>query len=189
MNEEDLIACVRARIVDPKSRIDSRTTGTPRLYGVATPEALDAAAAEMGVPLPALLRRLYSEVENGGFGPATGLIGVSGGHTNIDGESLNAAYTKLRVQGWPEGILPLCDWGDGAWACVDARTSDQRIVTMDESGPTQTNFTLRSWLEAWVSGADLLPETFEIEDGILTNPFTQKPMAVKRRGRARGTRL
>lgn len=35
----------------------------------ASAEALDAAEASMGVALPPLLRRLYAEIANGGFGP------------------------------------------------------------------------------------------------------------------------
>ena len=48
----------------------------------ATPEALDAAEARMGAALPPLLRRLYGEVANGGFGPGSGIIGIEGGWTD-----------------------------------------------------------------------------------------------------------
>lgn len=34
----------------------------------------------IGYPLPSLLRRLYTEVANGGFGPMSGIVGVRGGH-------------------------------------------------------------------------------------------------------------
>jgi hypothetical protein len=57
---------------------------------------------------------------------------------------------------------------------------------MDEAGLMPTRNTLSSWLEAWVSGVDLIMETFEFFDATVTNPFTKKPMAVKRRGRAKG---
>ncbi len=79
MTEDELLIAIRLRIADPKSRIDIRTVGTPPQYGVATIGALDAAEAELGFALPALLRRLYLEVENGGFGPGAGLLGVEGG--------------------------------------------------------------------------------------------------------------
>jgi hypothetical protein len=182
MTNEELFAAVRKRIVDPKLRIDISTMRTPRLYGPATSEALEAAGEKLGFALPLLLRRIYSEVENGGFGPGAGLIGVDGGHTNVDGQSLSAAYINFRAHEWPEGLLPVCDLGDGAWSCLDCRTPDARVVTMDESGPTRSGFTLFSWLEAWVSGVDLVSETFEIEERLITNPFTKEPMTVKRRG-------
>ena len=183
MTEEELLDAIRKRITDPKRRIDMTTVDTPPLYGAASTKALEAAEAQVGVTLPALLRRLYTEVGNGGFGPSAGLVGVDGGHADVDGRNIGALYTDLRAQGWPEGLLPLCDWGGGAWACVD---QDGRMVTMDESGPTKTRYTLLSWLEAWVSGVDLSAETFEMFDGIMTNPFTKKQMAVKHRGRAKG---
>ncbi len=183
MTEEELIDAIRKRMTDPKKRIDMTTVDTPPLYGTASTKALDAAEAQVGFALPALLRRLYTEVGNGGFGPSAGLVGVDGGHADVDGRNIGALYTGLRAQGWPEELLPLCDWGGGAWACVD---QDGRIVTMDESGPTKTQYTLHSWLEAWLAGVDLSAETFEMVDGIMTNPFTKKPMAVKHRGRAKG---
>ncbi len=182
MTEEELIDAIRKRIADPKKRVDA-TTGDNPPYGPASAKALDAVETQVGVVLHALFRRLYTEVGNGGYGPSWGLIGVDGGHTDVDGRNVGALYADLRAEWWPEGLLPLCDWGGGAWACIDP---DGRIVTMDESGPTRTGYTLHSWLEAWVLDVDLLMETFEFADGTMTNPFTQKPIAVKRRGRAKG---
>jgi hypothetical protein len=183
MTEQELVEAIRTRIVAPAKRIDMTTVDTPPLYAAASTTAVEAAEAQVGFNLPALLRRLYTEVGNGGFGPSAGLVGVERGHPDVNGRNISALYADLRAQGWPEGLLPLCDWGGGAWACVDP---DTRIVTMDESGPTKTCYTLASWLEAWVSGVDLTAETFEFVDVFMTNPFTKKPMAVKRRGRAKG---
>jgi hypothetical protein len=183
MTDDELIDAIRKRIVDPRKRIDVTTVDTPPLCGAASARALDEAEARVGFPLPALVRRIYAEVGNGGFGPSAGLVGVDGGHADVDGRHLSALYAELRAQGLPERVLPLADWGGGAWACID---EVGRVVTMDEAGATMTRFTLASWLEAWVSGVDLLAETFEFNDGIMTNPFTKKPMAVKHRGRAKG---
>jgi len=41
----------------------------------ASPEAVDEAEEAFGFPLPGLLRRLYAEVGNGGFGPGYGIPG------------------------------------------------------------------------------------------------------------------
>jgi len=183
MTEDELIKAIRARAAQPKLRIDMTTVDTPPLYAGASTTALDVAEAQLGFPLPPLLRRLYTEVGNGGFGPGAGLVGVEGGHTDVDGQTLVALYRALRAQGWPEGLLPACDWGGGAWASID---QEGAIVTVDEAGATRTRFDLGEWLEAWVSGVDLQAETFELVDGIMTNPFTKKPMAVKHRGRAKG---
>jgi hypothetical protein len=186
MLEDDLLAAIRNRISDPKSRIDLTTAGTPPLLEPAAPGALSAAETELGFALPPLLWRLYLEVGNGGFGPGAGLGGVDGGYTDVDGRTLSAAYVARRSHKWPAKILPLCDLGDGAWSCLDRRGSNEDILTVNAVGVTRTKFALSAWLEAWVSGVDLNAETFEIETGSMTNPFTREPLTVKRRGRAKG---
>ncbi|MDX6329418.1 MAG: hypothetical protein QOI83_1801 [Streptomycetaceae bacterium] len=45
-----------------------------RLPNSATPEAVAEAEEVIGFPLPPLLRRLYLEVANGGFGPDEGIL-------------------------------------------------------------------------------------------------------------------
>src|SRR5262245_41797485 len=45
-------------------------------------EAVEAAEREFGYPFPALLRRLYLEVGNGGFGPGYGLFRLPFGDNN-----------------------------------------------------------------------------------------------------------
>jgi hypothetical protein len=120
-------------------------------------------------------------------GLGAGLLGVEGGHGDASGKTLCASYAALRAEGWPDGVLPLWDWGDGAWSCIQPRTDGDRILTADETGLTQTEFTLPSWHEAWVNGVRLFCEIYEIEDGIMTNPFTRASMRVTRRGRAKGT--
>jgi len=153
---DELLDAIRARIADPALRIDLKTIPAPPLYPPATKESLEAAEAELGFRLPHLLRRLYSEVENGGFGPGAGLVGVRGGHPDIDGRPLGALYNALRSEWWPrEGLLPLWDWGCAAWSCVDSRAADERVFAMDDTGPTPTQFTLLSWLEAWTKGVNL----------------------------------
>jgi hypothetical protein len=48
---------------------------------------------------------------------------------------------------------------------------------------------LRSWLSAWLAGADLFEVMFEpgpSRAGI--NPFTRQPMVIKGQGKAKGAR-
>lgn len=187
--EDELMAAIRQRIATPSARIDLISAGVPALLATATIEELDATEAELGFALPALLRRLYSEVENGGFGPGAGLLGVKGGHTDLDGRALAESYLALRAQGWPGGVLPLCELGNGARSCVDMRIDGNGILTVDAAGITRTSLTLLSWLHAWVSGVDIEAETFEVKRGTIINPFTKKPHPVKQRGQAKGVLL
>lgn len=184
VTEDELIDAIRAKIADAGHRIDMKTISTPPVYSAACSAAIMHTEQELGFRLTPLLRRLYMEIANGGFGPGAGLIGVEGGYTDADGRGLGQLYNAFRADGWPEWLLPLWDWGDGAWSCVDTHAQDERIIVMDEVGPTRTRFVLQTWLEAWVAGVDLLREVFHVEDAVIMNPFTRKPMSVKRRGRA-----
>jgi hypothetical protein len=47
----------------------------------ATPAQIWVTEDVLGVPLPPMLRALYTTVANGGFGPAYGIIGIAGGYT------------------------------------------------------------------------------------------------------------
>ncbi|MEP7123457.1 MAG: SMI1/KNR4 family protein [Byssovorax sp.] len=186
MTADELIVAIRIRIADPDQRIAMRTVPPPPLFGVVAASALEKTEADLGFRIPVLLRRLYSEVGNGGFGPGAGMLGVEGGYCDSEGRTLAPCYLEFKSWGWPDGLLPLWDWGGGALSCVDSLSADERIVTHDESGPVVTRFTLLSWLESWVDGVDLWREIYEMESGVLTNPFTHAPVVVARRGRAKG---
>jgi len=184
---EKLLAGLRDRRAKPETRIDMKTVPSPPLYDVATEMAVRAAERDLEVELPALLSRIYREVGNGGFGPGAGQIGLANGYLDADGRTLPEKYRQLRSEGWRERLLPLWDWGDAAWSCVDASSVNADIVTVGELGFVRTEFSLETWLSAWLHGIDLHGEIFEIGDATIVNPFTRKPMTVKRRVRAMGT--
>ena len=116
--------------------------------------ALDFAEARLGFSLPPLLRRLYSEVANGGFGPGGGLLPI---------DEAVAAYAEMtrepylpKASPWPAGLLPLVDHEPG-YDCVEAPTG--RVVGWDPDGLTERSGE-KSWrksftelapsLEAWL---------------------------------------
>jgi hypothetical protein len=187
--EDELVTAIRRRIEKPDARIDLLSARVPPLFVTATIEELDAAEVELGFALPMLIRRLYSEVGNGGFGPGAGLLGVKGGYADLDGRTLSDSYLALRTQGWPQGVLPLCEPGGGARSCADMRASGERVLTVDAGEITRTSHNLFSWLHAWVSGVDMEAEIFEVKCGTIVNPFTKKPHQIKQRGKARGVLL
>jgi hypothetical protein len=76
--------------------------------------------------------------------------------------------------------------GCAAWSCIDAGTSDERILVMDSGVLTLTKFNLFSWLEAWASGVDLTSELWERIFTTMINPFTREPMTVQNRVRTKG---
>jgi hypothetical protein len=116
----------------------SMTTPAERpLPAPATQEQLADAERRVGFALPPLLRRLYAEVANGGFGPGPGILGVTGGWKNDHAKTIEDLHAEMleAVQEngswiWPAGLLPIADH-DGVYVCVDASARPHRIVEFD----------------------------------------------------------
>ena len=131
----------------------------------ATPEALERAEARMGLAIPPLLRRLYGEVANGGFGPSSGIIGIQGGWTDQDGRTVEALFAMMSEGDpdeprwrWPAGLVPIVDESP-AWTCIDASDPRGPIVDFDweeiEYGGWNAAFSevapsVEQWLSDWV---------------------------------------
>src|SRR5690348_13024262 len=104
----DLIELVREHI----QRVQRRPIPVPP----AACGEIDDAERRLGFPIPPLLKRLYAEVGNGGYGPGKGghIIGVRGGHASSAGDIVET-YTDIRNGAvflgltWPERLLPFCD--------------------------------------------------------------------------------
>lgn len=77
--------------------------------------------------VPALLKRLYVEVGNGGWGPGYGSSGAWAAPKDDLGETAVRCYVSLRERStsaepswrWPAGLLPLCHWGCAIYSCID----------------------------------------------------------------------
>jgi SMI1/KNR4 family protein SUKH-1 len=126
----------------------------------ADPAALQAAEAELGVALPPVLRRVYLEVADGGFGPGSGLMSLA---------AATAAYARLRSgdelprgRAWSERLVPIREVDPG-FDCVDASTPAGRIIAWDPedlrefSGEKAWNASfseiapsVEAWLDEWV---------------------------------------
>ena len=152
-------------------------------------EALAAPEAKIGFRLPNLLRRIYENVADGGFGPAYGIFPIASHHAEAgqDG-TIVEVRDKLAVgPPWPSQLVPLCDWGCANWSCLDCRAENGAVVTLaGEDGFFDTGHDLRSWLTAWLNGADLWDEMFEPRTTMGLNPFTRQPIEIKGRGAPRG---
>lgn len=141
----------------------------------ATEESLVEAEELIGFPLPTLLRRLYKEVANGGFGPAYGTLGVRGGHADDRHRTAVDLYLEAKEgrSGWrflPATLLPLCHWGCGIYSFVDCSASDGAIWAWDPNpGPDderalfRSGMTIEGWLAKWVA-CDLIQPTL-VQEG------------------------
>ncbi|WP_167469429.1 SMI1/KNR4 family protein [Streptomyces rubrogriseus] len=126
MTEDELIAVIR------------KQTSAGNLAPVATPALIAAVEAEIGHPMPRFLRRLYTEVSNGGFGidgRECASLSPLPDHYFCDGEDILELYRSFATPAGdpgdetvlPPGIVPIMDRGCTMWTLVDFRTPDGRI--------------------------------------------------------------
>ncbi|MEU5563531.1 SMI1/KNR4 family protein [Micromonospora musae] len=164
MTEEEIIAAVRNGAVD--------------LPSPASPEAVSDAEKVIGYPLPPLLRRLYLEVANGGFGPDIGVLGVAGGEWIGDWENILDVHRAFATSDpgplTPEGFVWLVDWGCNIWTLIDCRDSYGWVWGWDPSGSCcldhalfPQHLTLADWLARWLDGTLTMPSASESPKNII----------------------
>ncbi|HEY3964796.1 MAG TPA: SMI1/KNR4 family protein [Planctomycetaceae bacterium] len=139
---DKLIARIKSRVADPRKAVDAAAWvhPLPTIRAPAKPAEVDAAERALGHPIPQLLRRLYLEVGNGGFGPAYGLEGVPTIPPTPLLSDIVFLYSELRSAPppdenpswyWPDGLVPLISLGCNIWECVDLLTPPYAIVVHD----------------------------------------------------------
>jgi hypothetical protein len=139
---DKLVAKIKARVADPKQAVDAASWvhPMPAARRPARLDELNAAEKALGFPIPQLLRTLYLEVGNGGFGPAYGLCGVPTIPAASDQSDIVLIYTELRAAPpldenpswcWPHGFVPLIAQGCNIWECVDFLNAPYKVVLSD----------------------------------------------------------
>lgn len=149
------------------NRIKNKVSGVPADSGtVAHAEKL------IGSPFPPLLKELYLQVANGGFGPSHKILGVNGGYTSEEGDTIVDLYIYLsdtdpydELWQWPAGLVPFCNWGSGVYSCYDGSKPDHPVCWFDpdkrEIGePMEQQFihhqlSITEWFECWLGGDGL----------------------------------
>jgi hypothetical protein len=165
---ESLIERIRARIAGGRP-CDLPGEWLP-VQPPAGPAALADAEARLGFPLPDLLRQLYTEVGNGGYGPAFGLLPVSAASLGPDPPAeaefdLVGQYQWLRTAGpgrvggtgWRPGLVPAFYLGCTVFEFVDCLAPGGPVVPLDlgaETEPCPPVPSLAARLEMWLSGAE-----------------------------------
>ncbi|MFE5096176.1 SMI1/KNR4 family protein [Streptomyces sp. NPDC056638] len=120
----------------------------------ATSEAVAETEEVIGFLLPPLLRRLYIEVANGGFGPDEGILGVRGGAFQGNFADIAELYQDGPDSSGhiPAGLVLIYDWGCTLWSLVDFRdpTGPMRCNHQGEHWPQ--GITLAEWLTSTLAG-------------------------------------
>ena len=169
---DDLISRLQARVADPLRAKDSaawvrpiRPTPAP-----ATHADVDAAEAALGFAMPPLLRRLYTEVANGGWGPDSGLGGIRSEAAPEENDivglyqacvSPDRDLENPEVQ-WPRGLvilinshqLEVCDFLQPPFPVylLDPEEWDLESPVVEALVPLAGS--LEERLEAWLAGPE-----------------------------------
>ncbi|WP_033823893.1 hypothetical protein [Kitasatospora sp. MBT63] len=151
-----------------------------RLPPPAPAEAADAFEALTGFPMAPLLRRIYCEAANGGFGPGGG---GGPGYRRVEGGVVSLTASKRRFsnessllhlyrewtsqpsaeqQYYPRHVLPLVTLGGVIWWCIDLSSPQGSMWGADENACDHhwlapQNLTLAQWLTDWLRGDPALP--------------------------------
>ena len=156
-----------------QARAKGQVEPLPATLIPASEEAVEEAERVLGLPFPPLLRRLYLEVGNGGFGPGYGLLELS----------YNSKYTGLSMyrqaredasagmSSFPPSLLPVCTWGCGIYSFIDCSSPDGMMWGYDPNpGPWDVeaiypqSLSLAAWLDRWVKG--ILRQPWLIHDPV-----------------------
>ncbi|MEV7123002.1 SMI1/KNR4 family protein [Kitasatospora griseola] len=117
----------------------------------APPEAVAEAERVIGFAFPTLLRRLYTEVSNGGFGPIDGVppVDVGSWQEHIATPYENGPDPSGRI---PAGVVPLYDWGCTMWSMIDFRDPDGAMWSNADGDCWRQGITFGQWLVAAMDG-------------------------------------
>jgi hypothetical protein len=165
------------------------TTDGPKSDTAADPISiaiLEREELRLGFRLPHLLRRLYTEVGNGGFGPGHGLFSMlplSQFDRAIPDYYLSLRDIRARRGSvWPEGIVPFNDWGDLILSCVDlseATQVDPPVLRFEPNMPEAATAeywhgepyrgdglipeskSLSIWFEEWIAGKEMFERPYQ----------------------------
>jgi hypothetical protein len=165
------ISVIRLRALDPATRTDFSRLGSPDLASPASYELVISSEREIGFPLWSDHRQILMELANGGFGPGYGLLGIQGGRVDDDGRSLiELRHLILSPEEFKLPIVPICDWGGGAWSMLDCQNGG--IFTCSELGLKEVGITFNAWLLQWAGGKNWWQEMFHFDTIEVVDPKT-----------------
>jgi hypothetical protein len=176
INMDELIYALRAKLQrGAVLRDHGESVFTP--CGVTSESVILRAEKKLGFALCPLLKRIFTEVANGGFGPGSGVIGVGNGYTDDWGHNLEDLYHYFLARNrydaswsWPQGLLPFCHWGNATYSCVDCTQPGFPVVFIDPDYRTENDDmedmliehkdSIFDWFHDWLADKDLWADAF-----------------------------
>lgn len=111
-----------------------------RSHPPASPERVTDAENMLGFALPALIREIYVQVGNGGFGPGQGIAGLEGGTLMYDEWTMPGLSRWMRgvdpaqeraYRTWKPDYIVYCEWGCNVDTVVDCASPDLTVYTWE----------------------------------------------------------
>ena len=135
-------------------------------------QTLAEAEARLGFPLPPLVRALYTQVADGGYGPGWGMIQLTGhsfalveSRLRMDEQNLQMDEENVPEWVWPKRLVEFVNWGCNYFSGIDCSHSSCPVFFYDNdrAGEDTTladclsleSDSLEEWLSAWLDGEDL----------------------------------
>lgn len=170
---DNLVAAIQSRM---NLRATDLGGAAPLRLQPAEPFDIASDEQRLGFTLPPLMKRIYTEIGNGGFGPGYGLIGLTNGVPDDTGHTGPEIYESFRKQDpedanwqWPIGLMPVCHWGCAIYSCVDCTSSNFRMRIFDPNVHTGDGWedslfeecdSFEAWMGAWAAGIDLWAQMY-----------------------------
>jgi hypothetical protein len=167
-----LQASLRDRVGHERDRVPGLTTFTAK--PPLDLKSVNEGEEHLGFPIPPLLRELFIQIGNGGFGPGyDGLFRLMGNHPR-DNHAIVSTYRMStgpdvpeEYDSWHYRHIVVAHWGCNIYSAIDCTTADGAVYrySLDrynekQDGPLR-DFgvlearSLREWMESWLSGEEI----------------------------------
>jgi len=116
---------------------------------------------ESGLVLPQFVRLLYTEVADGGYGPAYGINPLAGGNSHSiagwDRVFQNANHDEPNGPQWPSHLIRFCEIGCNMFYALDIRDENGPVFQVEPASsddvtdwlkPSSSSVT--NWLDCWL---------------------------------------
>lgn len=168
-DDQALIDAIKVHAQDPRQimLLAGRGCGAAP-YPVAHPAIIERAERIIGFRLPSLIREIYLQVGNGGFGPGCGIGGLDDGCQIYDktltenclefrtlrGRLLEeAGFTEQELVDWKwdTHYIVYCYWGCNLTTIVDCHDPAMPVYSLDSiTLKEHSSRTLRQWWKDWL---------------------------------------
>ena len=172
MLSQDIITRVQERARSETTRTDQTDVYLPSIGKPLSEKEVEALEITLSFRLPVILRRIYTEIGDGGFGPGYGFLPMIEPRSKHD-DSILKLYSVFRggdpeqpTWHWPKSVLPIVDFGCAIRACINCETG--QVIVDDPNLDTEAIQTfleqrcgLDEWLARWCDGENLWERIYE----------------------------